>query len=228
MGRAGCAGAQHSPWGRNKTVAWGLREAGELQCRVAAHEPLFPGGRKWIIREDEAVSPGALPLGHVSLGASSPALATGFEVGSGTPGQPPCLPSGACLCPGPSSVQQARSVHPSQPATQPVSASSVDVSVCPRLGVSDCSLHVAERACLGHMPALCLSHVPMAVDTATGRALCGVPGRRARVLKWNWVWGTRPVCPGLTPQSSRMCVLCLPAELWVRCVRCVGNIRSEP
>lgn len=72
---------------------------------------LYSLGRKWIIREDDAVSPravpGALPLGHVSPAWTSLEQDTGLGWGwedLGTrvqqprPTQPPGQPAGACLC----------------------------------------------------------------------------------------------------------------------------------
>lgn len=176
-------------------------------------EPLFPGGRKWIIREDEAVSPGALPLGHVSLGVSSPVLATGLEVGSGTPGQPrvparpPRLPRGARLCHGPSSVRQALPVHPSQAVTHPVSASSVDVFVCPCLGVSEL-LSACSQACL-------LCACPMS------------PWRRTQSHRQGPVWRVREACLGsqveLSVGDEDRCVPALRPSPAVP-VRCVPQL----
>lgn len=163
--QASCLGAQRQVSSRASGWAPGL---------------YFLGGRNGSL-EDEAVSPGP-SLGHVSLGVSSPVLATGLEVGSGTQGQPrmPARPPPVCpverVCHGPSSVRQALASAP-PPGSHPPCVRVLSGRVClthvwVRL---NCYLRVAKRACY------VLVHVPMAVDTEPPTGPCvacqgGVPG----------------------------------------------------
>lgn len=228
-------GPSTHPGGGTSQLPRGSERQVSSRAERLGTEPLFPGGRKWIIREDEAVSPGALPsvpgalpLGHVSLGVSSSALATGSRWGLALQGSLGCTHSPR-VCPGERvcvmgprvCTELYRCTPPSQSPTLCLcpqwTCLSAHVWVC-----LHCYLHVAKRAYLGHMPAVCLSYVPMAVDTEPPAGPCvacqgGVPESSSGTE----CGGRGPVCPCLAPQSSCVCVLCVSAELWVRCVRCV-------